>query len=121
MAGNRWTCECGVMTFPRYHGRASSMPDIVEKLEALLARDWDADGELVRAARDIVPYDDARPNTLRDYAAAVCGILAAGGSAAEVRGYLRRVEEELLGEARSEGPTRGSIAVTAWRIVRGIE
>ena len=51
----------------------------------------------------------------------VCGILAAGGSAAEVRGYLRREEEGLLGEARSEGPTRGSIAATAWRIVRGIE
>ena len=97
------------------------MPDIVEKVEELLARDWDPDGAIARAARDIVPYDDARPSSLRDYAAAVCGLLAAGGSAAEVRGYLRRVEEELLGEARSEGPTRGSIAVTAWRIVRGIE
>jgi hypothetical protein len=108
------------VTDPRYHGRAAFDPAILARVEALLARDWDADGAIVRAAADAAPMDGARPRSLAAYAAAVCGILAAGGSEAEVMGYLRREEEYLVDQPRTEGTERAAIAGAAWRLVRGI-
>lgn len=108
------------MSFPAYHGRAAGAADVIAQVEALLARMWDPSGDLVRTAASANPLDNGRPRTLAEFAAAVCGMLGAGGSEAEVRGYLRREELALWTEARSDGQQRAAIAGAAWRIVRGI-
>ena len=108
------------MPFPEYLGRAAGSPLVIAQVEAVLARAWDPDGELVKAAMSVNPSDHGRLRTLAEFAAAVCGMLGAGGSEAEVSGYLRREEEAVWEEARTTGDQRAAIAGAAWRIVRGI-
>lgn len=108
------------MSIPPFYGRAAFSPDVIRQVEAVLKRAWDANGELIRAAEVADPHDYARPRTLTAYATAVCALLGAGGSEAQVCGYLRREEEALLGAARTIAQERGAIAGAAWRIVRGV-
>jgi hypothetical protein len=108
------------MPSPPYHGRAAFDPAIVAEIAQTLRARWDADGELALAATVGAVGDAAQPKTYEDFTLAIVGILGAGGSEAEVAGYLRREEERLIGVARSTGQTRWSIACTAWRAVRGI-
>lgn len=108
------------MSFPQYLGKAAGSAAVIAQVEALLARAWDPNGELVSAARLSDSRDHGRPRTLAEFAAAVCGILGAGGSEAEVSGYLRREEAALWELPRTQGTERAAIAGAAWRIVRGI-
>lgn len=99
------------MNHPRYHGRAAFDPAIVPSIANVLASHWDADGDLARAA----------DSTYLEFATTIAGMLGAGGSEAEVAGYLRREEERLLGAAWSTGHTRWPIAKFAWRAVRDLD
>ncbi|HZS59752.1 MAG TPA: hypothetical protein VFA43_10810 [Gemmatimonadaceae bacterium] len=65
------------MTGPRYHGRAAFDPAILASIAAVL--------------------QSAAGTT--DCATSIAGLLAAGGSEAEVSRYLRLEEERLLGAA----------------------
>jgi hypothetical protein len=105
---------------PPYFGRAAGSPDVLAAVEALLAAYWDPNGEWQRAVLALAPLDGGRARTLSQHAAAICGLLGAGGSEAEVMGYLRREEEAVWPEARSAGGLRAAIAGAAWRIVRGV-
>jgi hypothetical protein len=96
------------MPGPRYHGRAAFDPAILAAIANVLQSHWDADGALQRAASA----------TYLEFATAIAGLLAAGGSEAEVSRYLRLEEERWLGAARSTGKTRWPIARFAWRAVR---
>jgi hypothetical protein len=107
------------MPAARYHGRAAFDLPVVAAIAAVLRTQWDSDGALARAS--VASKDDQTlARTYDDFALAVAGILGAGGSEAEVAGYLRREEERLLGTARSTGQIRWVIAQAAWRAVRGI-
>jgi hypothetical protein len=108
------------MPAPRYHGRAAFDLAVVAAIAAVLRTEWDSDGALALAARVASKDDQTLARTYDDFALAVAGVLGAGGSEAEVAGYLRREEERLLGVARSTGQMRWTIAQTAWRLVRGI-
>src|ERR1700722_6174267 len=108
------------MTGPRYHGKAAFDAAAVQTIAAALQAQWDADGELERAAVAHGSVDETAPRTYADFALAIAGLLAAGGSEAEVSGYLRREEVRLLGAPRSTGKVRWPIAKLAWRAVRGI-
>jgi hypothetical protein len=107
------------MPAPLYHGRAAFDPAIVAAIATILRTQWDSDGELALAASTAVSDDVIQPKTHEDFALAIAGLLGAGGSEAEVSGYLRREEERLLGTARSTGEARWPIAQAAWRAVRG--
>lgn len=109
------------MNVPRYHGRAAFDPAIVAAIAAVLQSHWDADGALLRAASANASVDATAPSTYLAFATAIAGLLAAGGSEAEVSRYLRLEEERLLGVARSTGHTRWPIARFAWRAVRDLE
>lgn len=106
------------MNTPRYHGRAAFDPEIVATIAGVLKSHWDADGALLEAASAHASVDATAPSTYLAFATAIAGMLAAGGSEAEVSRYLRLEEERLLGVARSTGHTRWPIARFAWRAVR---
>jgi hypothetical protein len=108
------------MPSPPYHGRAAFDPTIVAAIAQVLRTMWDADGGLVLAATIASGDNPAQPRTYEDFALSIAGILGAGGSEAEVSGYLRREEERLLGVPRLTGQARWLIAQAAWRAVRGI-
>ena len=108
------------MNSPRYHGRAAFDPTIVSAIAGVLRSHWDQDGALARAAAASVSHDQTLPKTYEEFATAIAGLLAAGGSEAEVSRYLRLEEERLLGASRSTGHTRWPIARFAWRAVRDL-
>jgi hypothetical protein len=108
------------VTGPRYHGKAAFDAAVVSTIAAALQTQWDPDGTLLLAATTWENEDTTAPRTYDDFALAIAGLLAAGGSEAEVSGYLRREEERLLGAPRSTGKVRWPIAKLAWRAVRGI-
>jgi hypothetical protein len=108
------------MSSPRYHGRAAFDPTIVAAIAGVLRSNWDQDGELARAASTNLSPDDTLPKTYEAFATAIAGLLATGGSEAEVSRYLRLEEERLLGAARSTGHTRWPIARFKWRAVRDL-
>ena len=87
------------MIGPRYHGKAAFDAAIVATIGAALQRQWDPDGALLLAATTRDGDDTTVPRTYGDFALAIAGLLAAGGTEAEVSGYLRREEERLLGAA----------------------
>jgi hypothetical protein len=109
------------MSIPRYHGRAAFDPTIVAAIAGVLRSHWDQDGALARAAVASLSQDQTLPKTYEAFATAIAGLLAAGGSEAEVSRYLRLEEERLLGAARSTGHTRWPIARFAWRAVRDLD
>jgi hypothetical protein len=109
------------MSGPRYHGKAAFDAGVVTKIATALQMQWDPDGLLLHAAAHAQSDDHTLARTYHDFALAIAGLLAAGGSEAEVSGYLRREEERLLGEARSTGAIRWPLARLAWRAVRGID
>jgi hypothetical protein len=86
---------------PRYHGRAAFDPAIVATIAGVLRTQWDPDGALGRAASASTSTDHSLPTTYEEFALAIAGLLAAGGSEAEVSRYLRLEEERLLGAARA--------------------
>jgi hypothetical protein len=108
------------MIHPPYHGKAAFDAAVVATIAAALQKQWDPDGALLAAAATLGSNDTTVPRTYSDFALAIAGLLAAGGTEAEVSGYLRREEERLLGAARSTGKVRWPIATLAWRAVRGI-
>lgn len=109
------------MNAPRYHGRAAFDPAIVAAIAGVLQSHWDADGALLLAAATNASVDITAPSTYLAFATAIAGLLAAGGSEAEVSRYLRLEEERLLGAARTTGHTRWPIARFAWRAVRDLD
>ena len=90
------------MDIPRARrARAGTNPDVIRRVAALLAARWDPDAEFAAP-------DGAR--TAEAHAAAVLGVLSAGGSRAEVVGYLRCAEEDLLVFPRSTAEQRWALA-----------
>jgi hypothetical protein len=81
--------------------RGGDNPALVAAVASLLAARWDP-------ASEFATPDGA--DTPEAHAAAVLGILAAGGRRAEVVGYLRTAEEAALGAPRSSGEVRWSLA-----------
>jgi hypothetical protein len=88
-------------------------------VRALLAHRWDPDGALRAAAVNRLSDDVLAPRTLDDFTRTVCGILAAGGTLAEVVSFLRGEEAELLGAPRTAARELGAIGRAAWLAVRG--
>ena len=88
--------------------RAGANPEVVRRVTALLAERWDPAGEF--AAPD-------GPRTPAAHAAAVLGILAAGGRASEVIGYLRRAEEDVYVLPRSTAEVRHALATAVEAVV----
>ena len=105
---------------PRYHARLAFEPAVLAEVRDLLARYWDPDGVIAAGAHALATRDLAQARSIADYALAVSGMLAAGGSEADVSGFLRREEAKLLGEPRSSGHTRVPLARACWRAVRGL-
>jgi hypothetical protein len=93
------------MTPLDFHARVAANEELIGRVSALLAEHWDPE------ARFRAPNGACDPSS---HARAVLGILAAGGPAAQVMGYLRYAEEELLGAAVSNGQLRGAIANRIW-------
>jgi hypothetical protein len=87
---------------------AAEHPDVVREVAALLAARWDPDAELAAP-------DGARAPT--SHASAVLAIYAAGGSPAEVMGYLRRAEEARFVFPRSTGEARAALAQAVLDVV----
>jgi hypothetical protein len=85
----------------------------------LLAHRWDVDGTLRVAAANRLSDDVLAPRSLDDFTRTVCGILAAGGTLAEVVSFLRGEEGQLLGAPRTPPRELGAIARAAWLAVRG--
>jgi hypothetical protein len=81
--------------------RAGANPEVVRRVAAILAERWDPAGELA------APGGARTPEA---HAAAVLGIIAAGGRPTEVVGYLRRAEEDAYVLPRSTGAARRALA-----------
>ena len=76
-------------------------PELVARVAEVLATYWDP-------ANEFRAPDDSTSSEA--HARAVLGILAAGGPAADVMGYLRRAEAATLGAPRTTGRERWAIA-----------
>ena len=83
------------------HARAAANPELVARVAEVLATYWDP-------ANEFRAPDDSTSSEA--HARAVLGILAAGGPAADVMGYLRRAEAATLGAPRTTGRERWAIA-----------
>jgi hypothetical protein len=88
------------------HTRAAANPELVARVAELLTTFWDPAHEF--DAPDGSSSSEA-------HARAVLGVLAAGGPAADVMGYLRRAEEGALGAPRTTGRERWAIATVIER------
>lgn len=106
------------MTDDELAGRAFD-PDSIARVRAILAERWDRDGRIAAAAAVRREPDPVLPRRLDDHAVALCGILAAGGTKAEVVEYLRREEEALLGGVRTLPRELGDVGRRAWLAARG--
>jgi hypothetical protein len=112
---------------PQHLALAAASPTMHARLERLLATHWDPAGTLARALSARPPGPDpTRPRSLGEVARDVAGLLAAGGTEADVGGYLRREELAVLGppideaERDGRGARRGAARAALWRAVRGI-
>lgn len=81
--------------------RAGANPALLARVAELLVARWDPRRELVTPDGQTAPMA---------HAAAIVGILAAGGRRAELVGYLRDRETAALGAPRSTGGTRWALA-----------
>jgi hypothetical protein len=108
--------SCAPVTGDRRRFPANAFdPAVVEEVAQSLASSWDHDGAILRAAQALVdPRNPARPRNYGDYARAVIGFIAAGGSQAEISRFLRQEEETLLGAQRTTGHARWTVARAAW-------
>lgn len=88
--------------------RAGTNPAVIHRVAALLTDCWDPASELA------APDGRREPQA---HAAAVLGILAAGGRTSEVVGYMRRAEESTFGLARSTAEARWELAAAIEAIV----
>ena len=88
-----------------FHARAGANEQLIARVAALLAEHWDPERRF-RAPDGL--YDAS------SHARAVLSILAGGGPAAQVVGYLRQAEEEVLGDAVSTAPERWALADLVW-------
>ncbi|MGH7719273.1 MAG: hypothetical protein ACREON_10560 [Gemmatimonadaceae bacterium] len=88
-----------------FHARADANEELIARVASLLAREWDP-------AREFRAPDGSGDPAA--HARTLLAILAGGGGAAQVVGYLRRAEEEILGVARSTGAARWSLADQIW-------
>jgi hypothetical protein len=91
--------------------RADANPAIIDAVAAILARQWDPDGEIARAA-------DAGTTWYAEHALTVVAMLAADAQATEIQRYLRQVEQQVLGPSLHPFELRREIAETIWRAVR---
>ncbi len=90
-------------------------PAVINEVVRALAATWDPDGAILRAAEAFEdPRNPARPRTYEEFARAVIGFVAAGGSQAEISRFLRLEEEALLGAERTTGRERWAVARVAW-------
>jgi len=88
------------------HARAAANPDLVARVAELLTAFWDPREE----------FDAPNGSSSSEaHARAALGILAAGGPAADVMGYLRRAEEAALGAPRTTGRDRWAISIVIER------
>ena len=101
------------MSFPPYFGRAAEHPEIVARVQTLLATTWDPAGTIRDAAAGDARYYD-------DQAMTVVGMLAAAAPPPEVQRYLRQQEEAALGYTLHTFEVRRDIAQAAWRAVRSL-
>ena len=92
----------------RYYARAGGDPALIAAVAQKLEAVWDPHGEFEAP-------DGKRLAT--SHAAAILGMLAADGSPAAVKGYLRRAEEAALGEARTISGERAALADEVWRML----
>ena len=96
------------MTRARDYVRASASPALIERVARLLQSEWDPSGEFAAP-------DGSRSET--SHAQTILAMLAPGGDTAFVKGYLRRAEEEQLGQPRTDSRTRGELASRIWRLL----
>ena len=87
---------------------AAGHPDVVRRVAALLVERWDPRGELTAPDGERAPVS---------HATAVLALYAAGGSPAEVMGYLRRAEEARFVFPRSTGEARAALAQAVLDVV----
>ena len=88
------------------HARAAANPELVARVAEVLAAYWDP-------AHEFRAPDDSTSSEA--HARAVLGILAAGGPAADVMGYLRRAEAAALDTPCTSGRERWAIATVIER------
>lgn len=90
------------------------------RLRSLLHERWDSDGAVVAAAARRPHDDPVAARSLDDFVRVVSGILAAGGTRADVVTFLRDEESALLGAVRTAPRELGSIGRAAWLVARGL-
>lgn len=96
------------MTRARDYVRASASPAVIRRVADLLRSEWDPAGEFAAP--------DGSRNSVA-HAQTILAMLAPGGDTANVKGYLRRAEEQCLGQARTDARTRGELATRIWRLL----
>jgi hypothetical protein len=101
------------MSFPPYHGRALEHPEIIARVRALLADEWDPAGAIRSALGVGEGYYDEQAMT-------VVGMLAAAAPPPDVQRYLRQQEQAALGYSLHPFDVRRRIAHQAWRAVRSL-
>ena len=96
------------MTQARFYARAGGDPALITAVAHELESHWDPHGEFEAP-------DGKR--VAASHAAAILGMLTADGSPVAVKGYLRRAEEAVLGEARTTSSQRAELADKIWRML----
>lgn len=92
-------------------GRAAETPQILARLAAILAADWDPAGS-VRVALQ------GGPTFYADHALIIAGMLAADAHENEVQRYLRQIEQRAGPITLHPAEVRHAIAVALWRAAR---
>jgi hypothetical protein len=101
------------VAFPPYHGRALEHPEIVARVRALLAGEWDPAGQIRGALGAGEAFYD-------EQAVTVVAMLATAAPPPEVQRYLRQQEQAALGHSLHPFDVRRRIAHEAWRAVRSL-
>ena len=96
------------MTQARFYARAGGDPALIAAVAHELETRWDPRCEF--------EAPDGK-HAAASHAAAILGMLAADGSPAAVKGYLRRAEEAVLGQARTTSSERAAFADQIWRML----
>lgn len=91
----------------------------IDRIHALLDAHWSAAPEVCAASAIARAADRAAPRSSADYARVIAGVVAAGGTKAEVAAFLRGEEESLLGAARTAPRELAAIGRGAWLAARG--
>jgi len=98
---------------------------LLHRVTELLAAHWDPKAEF--AAPSVYLNAAGHPAAPKDrraasaHAEAILAMYGAGGPQADAVGYLRRAEEEALGQARTTGGERWGLAAIIWRWSHGHE